>query len=371
VDRACSHLPDTHPRCSLLPGLPFPATFYPHAHMYRASLKLFAAGRSPVPCCIRPARQAAAAAVGRGGTGRGQGGVWRQGADWRAVVSRMLDNYFETTLSRCRESSRDSSTSMDRRSGAGCALWLAQHHTADSMQGANSHRIRKDGTRGHLCCWMPPSPHSLLYCADLHVVCRLGKYNQGMPRGQQQAVQAGWFECCIRGGAQCSVDEMLLRCPMLLCCAVLCVHRYVQQGLRAVNQAMGRVIRHRWDYGAVLLADERFGTQQNLRNMSRWLRDQVVHHSSFGAAIASLTKFYKVCGPCVQNLCDWYLRCGHVSAAGVCTQLQTRRPMLPCSETLCCSGVLAMWVQQSLRADCSCWEACAGDTSMHFNATAS
>jgi regulator of telomere elongation helicase 1 len=57
---------------------------------------------------------------------------------------------------------------------------------------------------------------------------------------------------------------------------------------------MGRVIRHRWDYGAVLLADERFGSQQNLRNMSRWLRDQVVHHNSFGAAIASLTKFFKV-----------------------------------------------------------------------------
>jgi regulator of telomere elongation helicase 1 len=68
----------------------------------------------------------------------------------------------------------------------------------------------------------------------------------------------------------------------------------VQQGLRAVNQAMGRVIRHRWDYGAVLLADERFGSQQNLRNMSRWLRDQVVTHGSFGSAIASLTKFFKV-----------------------------------------------------------------------------
>lgn len=33
---------------------------------------------------------------------------------------------------------------------------------------------------------------------------------------------------------------------------------YVQQASRAVNQAMGRVIRHRHDYGAIILADERF-----------------------------------------------------------------------------------------------------------------
>ena len=35
---------------------------------------------------------------------------------------------------------------------------------------------------------------------------------------------------------------------------------YVQSACRAVNQAIGRVIRHRHDFGAVLLCDERFAS---------------------------------------------------------------------------------------------------------------
>lgn len=33
---------------------------------------------------------------------------------------------------------------------------------------------------------------------------------------------------------------------------------YTQQALRSVNQGMGRVIRHRHDYGAIILCDDRF-----------------------------------------------------------------------------------------------------------------
>jgi Rad3-related DNA helicase len=44
---------------------------------------------------------------------------------------------------------------------------------------------------------------------------------------------------------------------------------YVQQCLRAANQAMGRVIRHAQDFGAILLCDERF--RAHLRDLPRWL----------------------------------------------------------------------------------------------------
>lgn len=47
---------------------------------------------------------------------------------------------------------------------------------------------------------------------------------------------------------------------------------YGQQSSRAVNQAIGRVIRHRHDYGAILLCDERFSRRDVRQGLSAWLR---------------------------------------------------------------------------------------------------
>ncbi len=50
---------------------------------------------------------------------------------------------------------------------------------------------------------------------------------------------------------------------------------YSQQATRAVNQAIGRVIRHVQDYGAIILIDERYTWATNRAQISRWLRDRV------------------------------------------------------------------------------------------------
>ncbi len=68
---------------------------------------------------------------------------------------------------------------------------------------------------------------------------------------------------------------------------------YVQQAIRAVNQAMGRVIRHRRDYGAILLCDERFNQPNVRKQLSKWLRDHVSDRGSFGATTGELTRFFK------------------------------------------------------------------------------
>ena len=46
---------------------------------------------------------------------------------------------------------------------------------------------------------------------------------------------------------------------------------YALQAFRALNQGVGRCIRHRRDYGAVVLLDERFGRDELRQRISRWV----------------------------------------------------------------------------------------------------
>jgi regulator of telomere elongation helicase 1 len=68
---------------------------------------------------------------------------------------------------------------------------------------------------------------------------------------------------------------------------------YSQQAHRAVNQAVGRVIRHRFDYGAILLMDSRFGEERNQSGMSKWVRPHIRKDDGFTSTVSNLISFYK------------------------------------------------------------------------------
>ena len=55
---------------------------------------------------------------------------------------------------------------------------------------------------------------------------------------------------------------------------------YSQQATRAVNQAIGRVIRHVQDYGAIILLDHRYAYQSGRGQISKWLRDLIQVNSN-------------------------------------------------------------------------------------------
>ncbi|XP_049724811.1 regulator of telomere elongation helicase 1 isoform X3 [Elephas maximus indicus] len=69
---------------------------------------------------------------------------------------------------------------------------------------------------------------------------------------------------------------------------------YRQQASRAVNQAIGRVIRHRQDYGAVFLCDHRFTHTDARAQLPSWVRPFVQVYENFGPVIRDVAQFFRV-----------------------------------------------------------------------------
>ncbi|XP_025057486.1 regulator of telomere elongation helicase 1 isoform X3 [Alligator sinensis] len=69
---------------------------------------------------------------------------------------------------------------------------------------------------------------------------------------------------------------------------------YSQQASRAVNQAIGRVIRHRHDYGAIFLCDNRFLNNDIRGKLPSWVRPYVKVYDNFGHAVRAVSQFFRV-----------------------------------------------------------------------------
>ncbi|XP_022135021.1 Fanconi anemia group J protein homolog isoform X2 [Momordica charantia] len=67
---------------------------------------------------------------------------------------------------------------------------------------------------------------------------------------------------------------------------------YCQQAFRALNQAAGRCIRHKFDYGAIILLDERFQEERNRTYISKWLRKSVKQCDNFELSMEGLKSFF-------------------------------------------------------------------------------
>ena len=68
---------------------------------------------------------------------------------------------------------------------------------------------------------------------------------------------------------------------------------YQLEAFRATNQAVGRVIRHSRDYGAVIFLDNRFGDVVARNCLSKWLQPHFTKYPSLGPAIKNLAAFFK------------------------------------------------------------------------------
>ncbi|XP_075711853.1 ATP-dependent DNA helicase DDX11 isoform X2 [Rhinoderma darwinii] len=63
--------------------------------------------------------------------------------------------------------------------------------------------------------------------------------------------------------------------------------------MRAVNQSIGRAIRHRGDYAGIVLLDHRYSRPSVLGKLPQWIRNRTEVKQSFGPAFASIRKFFQ------------------------------------------------------------------------------
>ncbi|KAM8861762.1 ATP-dependent DNA helicase DDX11 isoform 3-T3 [Synchiropus picturatus] len=69
--------------------------------------------------------------------------------------------------------------------------------------------------------------------------------------------------------------------------------------MKAVNQSIGRAIRHRGDYSSIVLCDHRYSRPATLSKLPGWIKQRTNTYSSFGPAFAAMRKvrnnFQKPC----------------------------------------------------------------------------
>lgn len=68
---------------------------------------------------------------------------------------------------------------------------------------------------------------------------------------------------------------------------------YCHQAFRALNQATGRCIRHKFDYGAIIFLDERFHKDRNRAYISKWLRKSIRLYNCFEESMEDLKSFFR------------------------------------------------------------------------------
>ncbi|SPC64351.1 related to CHL1 - protein of the DEAH box family [Ustilago sp. UG-2017b] len=68
---------------------------------------------------------------------------------------------------------------------------------------------------------------------------------------------------------------------------------YTNLCMKAVNQSIGRAVRHQNDYAALILLDRRYGRAEIRQRLPAWIRNQVTVADRFGGMIQQTAAFFK------------------------------------------------------------------------------
>jgi len=67
---------------------------------------------------------------------------------------------------------------------------------------------------------------------------------------------------------------------------------YTNLCMKAVNQSIGRAIRHRADYAAMLMLDQRYATRGVVDRLPKWIGGRMQAPATFDAALGQLSQFF-------------------------------------------------------------------------------
>tara|TARA_B110001452_G_C14814727_1_gene284372 strand:- start:16 stop:393 length:378 start_codon:yes stop_codon:yes gene_type:complete len=67
---------------------------------------------------------------------------------------------------------------------------------------------------------------------------------------------------------------------------------YTNLCMKAVNQSIGRAIRHKADYAAMLMLDQRYATRGVVDRLPKWIGGRMQAPATFDAALGQLSQFF-------------------------------------------------------------------------------
>ncbi|EUT78569.1 hypothetical protein PFAG_05145 [Plasmodium falciparum Santa Lucia] len=69
---------------------------------------------------------------------------------------------------------------------------------------------------------------------------------------------------------------------------------YNEEAMRSINQSIGRVIRHKNDYGAIFFLDSRFSNNQRIKEISKWVRTHFRIYRDVEQIQSDIDKFFEL-----------------------------------------------------------------------------